>query len=396
MTFKFPKKFPKEWIEQVERNGKLNCKIRGSQHNLLGKGGTDPNFGYETIGESKVLYAGVILYDTHSCPLGGTADSISVHCAAYSASYYGNSKCAIYNADLTLLGETEEKYIGDTTLQWRTYNFLDPKPSLNADTNYILAFWMDKYTYVSYDSGSSQYQSLDYTGNFPDTLVQTGDIYYEFSKYCTYTTGGGAVTYTKTYTADTLFQKLGITKTYTADTLFKKKDISKTYNIDTVLAKLGLTKTYTIDALLKKLGITKTYSVDALFKKLGIPKTYTIDTVFAIITAGTYTKTYTIDTLLKKLGITTSYTINTLFQKLGLTKTYTIDSHFVLRKTKTYTANALFKKSNITLTYTVDAYFGEPLLGGDSAHYYYLKKKKPQNELFTLTAELLHKIREQT
>jgi len=215
---------------------------------------------------------------------------------------------------------------------------------------------------------------------------------------------GGATTYTKTYTADVLFKKLGITKTYTADTLFQKQGLTKTYTIDAILKKIGLkqyqidailkklgipktytidslfkkrditttynidillkktelTKNYTIDALLKKLNLTKDYPIDSLFKKLGVTKTYTVDTVFQAQGVNTYTKTYTIDALLKKLGITTSYSIDTLFQKLGLTKTYTVDSTFVLRKTKTYTLDTLLKKTNITHSYTIDTIIGQP------------------------------------
>ena len=215
---------------------------------------------------------------------------------------------------------------------------------------------------------------------------------------------GGATTYTKTYTADVLFQKLGITKTYTTDTLFQKQGLTKTYtidailkkiglkqyqidallqklgipktytidslfkkpnitttyNIDTLLKKTGLTKNYTIDALLKKLNLTKDYPIDSLFKKLGVTKTYTIDTIFQAQGVNTYTKTYTIDALLKKLGITTSYSIDTLFKKLGLTKTYTVDSTFALRKTKTYTLDTLLQKLNITSTYTIDTIIGQP------------------------------------
>jgi len=211
---------------------------------------------------------------------------------------------------------------------------------------------------------------------------------------------GGATTYTKTYTADVLFQKLGITKTYTTDTLFQKQGLTKTYtidailkkiglkqyqidallqklgipktytidslfkkpnitttyNIDTLLKKTGLTKNYTIDALLKKLNLTKDYPIDSLFKKLGVTKTYTVDTVFQAQGVNTYTKTYTIDALLKKLGITTSYSIDTLFKKLGLTKTYTVDSLFQKQNlTKTYTIDTLLKKSGLTKTYTIDA-----------------------------------------
>jgi len=163
----------------------------------------------------------------------------------------------------------------------------------------------------------------------------------------------------KEYQIDALLQKLGIPKTYTIDSLFKKRDITTTYNIDTLLKKLGLTKNYTIDALLKKLGLTKDYPIDSLFKKLGVTKTYTVDTIFQAQGVNTYTKTYTIDALLKKLGLK-QYQIDVLFQKLGLTKTYTVDSTFVLRKTKTYTLDTLLKKLNITHSYTIDTIIGQP------------------------------------
>jgi hypothetical protein len=227
VTFKFPKKLPKKWIEEIERNGRVGSLVHGlkvvgkdkrgtivhlgkdsfkilhngKNQNVFGNplvGGLDPNFGYETIG------ADVILCDsTHEYIRGsvftiteaGTADSITV-ALRRAAAGSDKVKCAIYlHSDLSLVGATEERTLDlTTTAIWYTFNFAAPKPSLTGNTEYVLVAWADYTAQTIYmarvagNTDQSHRQDLAYN-NFPNSLVPTHYAYKD-SIYCTYTTGG--------------------------------------------------------------------------------------------------------------------------------------------------------------------------------------------------------------
>jgi hypothetical protein len=331
----------------------------GKNQNVFGNplvGGLDPNFGYETKGYSSDIVANQIKGSVFTITETGTAQSITVYLSQY-LSNLPKVKCAIYKrSDLSLIAVTIEWTLTSGWDNWKTFSFASP-PTLTINTAYVLVVWYDLPVRIFYDAGDTDqllYSNQNYDG-FPDPWVPAEKLPYKISIYCTYT-AGGATTYTKTYTADVLFKKLGIPKTYTVDTLLQKA-LTKIYTADVLFKKPNITTTYNIDTLLKKAGLTKTYDIDVLFKKRDITKTYLIDTVFT--KAQAYIKTYLIDTLFKK-GILKDYQIDALFQKLGLTKTYTTDTVFALRQTKTYNVDTLLQKIDITATYTIDTIIGAP------------------------------------
>jgi hypothetical protein len=86
-------------------------------------------------------------------------------------------------------------------------------------------------------------------------------------------------TYTKTWTADTLFKKLGITKSLAADATFQKQGIPKTFGLDT--------------AFQESFVIQK--QIDAFFKRLDAPKTFGLDVYFGSVGSETYVKNFALD-----------------------------------------------------------------------------------------------------
>ena len=130
--------------------------------------------------------------------------------------------------------------------------------------------------------------------------------------------------YTKTYTADALFKKLGLTTTYTADTLLKKT---------------GILETVDADALIKKLGITRPFLAKAIFGAANISE----------ITA---------DVLLKALGLTQTVDVDALLQQQDITRDITADAIINLIATQSVDADAILKAIK-TATFTVDVRLGE-------------------------------------
>jgi hypothetical protein len=218
MTFKFPNKLPKEWIEVIERNGRVGSEIHGlkvvgkdkrgtivhpgkdsfkilhngKNQNVFGNpliGGLDPNFGYETAGGATVTIENVIRGSVFTCPKAGKAVSISAFIIG-SSDYYGNAKAAIYkHSDLSLVGSTGELYVGEQTGTWFNFTF-STQPDL-INTEYVLVVWAQSLTgtcYLKHDAGDTDrghYQSATY-GTFPNPLVPTHDNN-KYSIYCSYT-----------------------------------------------------------------------------------------------------------------------------------------------------------------------------------------------------------------
>ncbi len=92
-----------------------------------------------------------------------------------------------------------------------------------------------------------------------------------------------AQTYTKTWTTDSLFKKLGIPKTLGVDTTFQKQDIPKSFAVD---ARFGGLVSHTISRQL-----------DAVLKKMDATKTFGLDVHFGAIEAGTYAKIFALDAI---------------------------------------------------------------------------------------------------
>ena len=57
------------------------------------------------------------------------------------------------------------------------------------------------------------------------------------------------------------------------------------------------TKTWTADTLFKKLGITRSLAADATFQKQGIPKTFGLDVIFEPVEAETHAKNFALDVI---------------------------------------------------------------------------------------------------
>lgn len=169
-------------------------------------------------------------------------------------------------------------------------------------------------------------------------------------------------TYTRTYTADSLFKKLGLTETLDADTLLKKLGILQTLDVDALLQK-GLTRTFlakailgasniselTADVLFKALGLTQTLDVDALLQQQDITETLDADALFKLIA----TQSIDADALLRA-ALSQTVDADTLFQKLGLTQDVDVDALFLKSVTEAILADLLLQ-NGLTKGVDVDA-----------------------------------------
>jgi hypothetical protein len=164
------------------------------------------NFGYDS-GTGSVQYTigtgsgttDKITGSVFTITENGTADSITVSLKRYASNGNEKGKCSIYkHSDLSSVGNTTEATKAlTTTLAWYTFTFADPKPSLVANTAYVLVVWVDTttYVYLGANSGAADqghYQTVTYDG-FPNPYVPT-HVTYAFSIYCTYTISAGDTT----------------------------------------------------------------------------------------------------------------------------------------------------------------------------------------------------------
>lgn len=123
---------------------------------------------------------------------GGQVQTISA--AVSSSANNRNVKVAIYQAsDKSLVASTNAQTINNGFNGWLTFTFSDPKPLLNANTNYLLVVWGDSATgnlYVYYDSGSANqgYEDQRTFGSWPnpDTNLNSNAAR-KYSINCTYT-----------------------------------------------------------------------------------------------------------------------------------------------------------------------------------------------------------------
>jgi hypothetical protein len=133
--------------------------------------------------------------------------------------------------------------------------------------------------------------------------------------------GLGSETYTKTWTTDALFKKLGITKNLIVDTAFQKQDIPKTFGLDSTFQK-SFTIQKQLDALFKKLDKLETFGIDTGFLKRNIIKSFAVDARFSAL-----------------MRQTISRQIDALLKKLDATKTFGLDAHFGAGEAETYAKN---------------------------------------------------------
>lgn len=138
-------------------------------------------------------------------------------------------------------------------------------------------------------------------------------------------------TYTKTWSQDVLFKKLGITKTLAVDVAIQKPDIAKTFSIDAAIKKPDIQIQRQVDALFKKLDILETFGIDTALLKKDIIKTFAVDARFGAVA---YMISRQIDALFKKLDISKTFGIDAWFGEVGAvtyTKTLGIDVIFAYK-----------------------------------------------------------------
>jgi hypothetical protein len=133
------------------------------------------------------------------CPNDGVALSITAWCRDQNPAGTKRAKCAIYRySDNTLVGQTQE-LTGLAGGDWRTFNFLDPKPALKGGEQYWLVIWFDAFSDSYFETGVLETPgnvyiyadmpcvlgSCPYTGNFPPTWTPRGGYENLQSIYCT-------------------------------------------------------------------------------------------------------------------------------------------------------------------------------------------------------------------
>jgi len=158
----------------------------------------DPTFGYETVGASYSDANNKIMGSVFTISESGAAESITAYISETGTRTY---RFGIYkHDDSSFIGETESTTPSATTsAKWHTLNFYDPKPSLTANTEYVLVVKVHKYggRYFYYDSGETNqghYQSISWTNGEPDWPNPASFTHNnnKYSIYCTYTAEAGA------------------------------------------------------------------------------------------------------------------------------------------------------------------------------------------------------------
>jgi hypothetical protein len=150
--------------------------------------------GYSTKGTSNQTIENRITGSLFTPTNGGQVQSISVNLYSSASDQNNSAKVAIYSAsDSRLVASSAAKTITPGDNGWVSFTFSDPKPLLDANTNYVLVAWADKSqgaVYMYYDSGSVNQGYADsrtYT-NWPNpdgnlTVVSQR----KYSINCTYT-----------------------------------------------------------------------------------------------------------------------------------------------------------------------------------------------------------------
>jgi hypothetical protein len=153
--------------------------------------GSSTNFGYTGTGTDYQTIENRIVGSVFQVGSGGQAQSITAYIGS-TASQSRNVKAAIYSTS-GFIASTEERTINSGFSGWVTFNFDDPKPLLDSNTNYILVVWGESgygdirlyRTSGSYHQG--YYDSETYGGNWP-TLYGFSRDNYQYRIYCTYST----------------------------------------------------------------------------------------------------------------------------------------------------------------------------------------------------------------
>jgi hypothetical protein len=149
-------------------------------------------FGCNEIGTYAPINIGdVIRGSKYQCPRDGVAESITVYLRVY-VKVARRVRCMIYDSNFRLLGTTKEKLVAPG-VDWITFDFPAPKPTLTAGAYYWLVAWSEDMAgggvlvYPGpgeYRQGTWHYKDYNLP---PDPLVPGGWSDDRMSIFCTYT-----------------------------------------------------------------------------------------------------------------------------------------------------------------------------------------------------------------
>ena len=146
------------------------------------------SFGLTSIGTYTQSIEDTIRGSLFSITESGQVQNISVYLDLTGGAVNRGVKTAIYSVSHNFIAESEEKIIPSTG--WYNFSFTNPKPILQANTNYILVAWADSGTgtvSLHYNSGSSNqgHRNNRAYGSWPSSPSFNHDSN-SYSIYCNY------------------------------------------------------------------------------------------------------------------------------------------------------------------------------------------------------------------
>ena len=146
------------------------------------------SFGYTTIGTSTQSIEDTIRGSLFSIPESGQLQQISAYLDLTGGALNRGVKTAIYSVNHDYIAETEELIVPSTG--WYNFSFADPKPIIQANSNYILVAWTNSGTgdvLLHYDSGSANqgHRRNQNYGAWPSSANFNHDSN-KYSIYCKY------------------------------------------------------------------------------------------------------------------------------------------------------------------------------------------------------------------
>lgn len=204
--------------------------------------------------------------DTHTMPLRiYNSEGISLH--LYYEDVGGTKRWRLE------VSETGDDDIYEQTVSTNTWYCIEV---CYDATNDIHKLWIDDVERISFSSSVSTLMGRVSVGNYFESDFYSHNEYIDCVVVADTYLGPESEIYTKTWTTDTLFKKLGITKSLAADTAFQKRNISETAQVDVLFKKLDLTNNFGLDAhfgLVEAGTYTKTFGVSAIFAyKVRLPE----------------------------------------------------------------------------------------------------------------------------
>jgi len=293
-----------------------HCGTYGAEAYLGGLNEFDYAYCYKNISATNPLYLRVYFRLNELPPSGKGANIIKI----------ANQT----NGDLAIL-EVHEDGAGGQNLRMRFYRGWTDSRSASISVSAGTWYYMELMAYINSSGEYKGYfegeEKCSWSGNntgrgTPDQiqvgLVRDNQADYEHTVWVDCVVVADTYigpetteqTYTKTWTTDTLFKKLGIAKALSVDTVFQKRNIPKTFGLDSTFQKSFVNQKQ-VDALFKKFHILKSFAVDVRFgalmtqtvsrqidvllKKLDASKTFGLDAYFGPVEAQAYAKTFALD-----------------------------------------------------------------------------------------------------